>query len=86
MDGAIAVGDRDGVVDGLLPGLTDDLARRLVGVGGIARQARTEVRNLAGAVKGAAAIGAAPLVDLDLAPVEAGVFPRLRRRGRCPWR
>ena len=77
MHRAIAIGDGHGVVHCLLPGIADHFAPRLLGVGGIAREARTQVRHLADRAERATAIGAAPLVKFDLAPVQAGVFPRL---------
>ena len=84
---AIAVGDRHGVVDGLLPRIADHLAGRLVGVGGIAGQARPHVGDLPSAIKRAATIGAAAPVDLDLSPVETGKLARLaKRQDRAPRR
>ena len=80
MHGAIAVGDGHGVVDGLLARVADHLAGRLVGVGGIARQARTHMGDLPGAIKRAATVGAAAPVDLDLAPIQAGKLSRLAKR------
>ena len=76
MHGAVAGGDQHGVVDRLLVRAAHVLFLFVVRHVRIAREARTHVRDLLLRAERAAAVGAATQMDLDLAAISRGEFPR----------